>query len=479
MAGSSPRLLLAALVLALPAAPALATDPFFPTYGNTGYDVRRYEIDLDVDVASGRVTGTTVIRARAVRDLDRLSFDFTGPRASSVKVDGVPALFNQGSAKLRIAPRVPVADGAGFVVTVDYAGWPASVDDPTASPKPPIPQLGWQRYRQSSYVLSEPVGAGSWFPVNDVPTDKAAYTVSVTVAEPFTAVSNGVLRSVTDLGSKRRFVWRQDQPMASYLALVDIDRYSLTFQRSASGIPIRTYTTATTPAAGLRNLRQVPAMMQLFEEKIGPYPFDAYGGVIVDDPAIDYALETQAMSSFPRTYLDEFVIAHELAHQWFGNAVTIRQWRDIWLNEGFATWLELYWYFRDDPAGFAAYMVRVRDFLVDEGVGPAVVSKPDQMWGLRTYYRGACTLEALRLAVGDATFWAILRAWYAENRNGNVTTEDFLALAVRLGGDRALRPMLRAWLYFWPVPDYPAGAAARAAAATAAVAGPPIDVTRR
>jgi aminopeptidase N len=362
-----------AIVLGLAAgsARALAADGFFPTFGNDGYDVRHYALDLDVDAARPRLEGRAVLTVRATTALRTFALDLRGLIVESVRVDGAVAGFTREAGKLRIRPPAPIAAGRTFAVAIAYHGSPASIDDPTT----PLSRLGWINWRRTSYVLSEPVGAATWYPVNDQPTDKATYEVAVTVERPFTAVSNGVLRRVTDLGQRRRFLWEQAQPMASYLAILDIDVFEREQRQAANGVVIRAFIPPGSPPAIREALRKTPAMMAFFERLIGPYPFSGYGAVVVRDPGLGYALETQAMATFPLR-IDEATVAHELAHQWFGNAVTVAAWRDLWLAEGFATYLELLWTYRADRPGLDAAMQALRARIVADGIGPAVVSRP-------------------------------------------------------------------------------------------------------
>ncbi len=457
--------LAAATVLALGASgpPALAIDPFFPTFGNNGYDVRHYDLTFDVDGATHRVNAKAVLTIKAETALQRFTLDLSGLDVTSVKVNDVAAKFDRPPGKLRITPARPIAKGAVFGVAIAYRGVPKTIDDPTVYPPPPYPQLGWTNWQKVSYVVSEPVGAGTWYPVNDEPTDKASYKVTVTVDKPYKAVSNGALRAVVDLGGKRRFVWEQRQPMASYLAIVDVDRFELDQRQASNGIVIRTYRTADTPRDSLQALYRTPAMMAYFEKFVGSYPFDAYGAVLVGDPDLYYALETQAMSTFQKDYVDEATVAHELAHQWFGDAVTVAEWRDLWLAEGFATYLEFMWEYRASRAALDDAFNRLYAYVVRNKVGPAVVSVPQDIFADNTYYRGSLTLQALRLEVGDKAFFATLKSFYLKYRYGNATSADFIDVAVKVSGEPSVRSLLHAWLYDEEVPALP-GATATAMA---------------
>ena len=132
---------------------------------------------------------------------------------------------------------------------------------------------------------------------------------------------------------------------------------------------------------------------------------------MIDDPFLRYALETQAMSTtFPSRLVDERTVVHELAHQWFGNSVTVAQWRDLWLAEGFATYVEFLWEHRNSRPGLEGAMAALHDEVTRKKVGPPVVSRPQDIFADNTYLRGALTLHALRLEVGDAKFWQIVRS---------------------------------------------------------------------
>jgi aminopeptidase N len=444
------------LALVLAAGPAQAIDPFFPTFGNKGIDVGHYNLELDVNPVSGQLNGKATLFMKAERQLDRFTLDLHALAVSKVTINGFPVPFSQANDKLTIDPRWTVPKGMRLWVGINYAGVPDPLPDPTVLPEDGL-FLGWFKYNDATYVVSEPVGASTFFPANDEPTDKATYTIGVTVPQGYTGVANGAFLGSQSYGAKKRFQYAMLQPMTSWLATVHVNKFNLDLRRAPDKTPIRTYTPAGVPQSHVDGYAKAGEMLTYFETLIGRYPFASYGSVVVEDPILYYALETQAMSTFPvgEEPPDEGLVAHELAHQWFGNSISVAKWEDLWIAEGTATYFELLWPSRNDPVAFDAAMLANYDYVVQEQLGPAVVEAPDQLFSDRTYLRGAAALYALRLKVGDARLFSILRHFAQDNRGGNVTTKDFIRTAVRYSGDPSVRPLLQAWLYEQAVPALP------------------------
>ncbi len=455
--------LTAPLLVATPAvaAPGSTTggDPYFPAAGNGGYDVAHYGLGLTYEPASGRLEGTAVITLTATEDLHSFSLDLRGLTASRVLVDLQRASYRQipadasGGGELVITPRQKLRSGTEHAVTVVYGGVPGRPTDLTGA------LYGFVSFGDGSFVANEPEGASTWYPVNDVPTDKATYDFVINVPEGTTAIANGepVGRPITAFG-RTTFVWRARDPMASYLSTASIGDYDLTRQKGPRGLPILNYVDrdlsdedrATTRAS----LALQPQMIDFFDDIYGRYPFTSYGAIVDDNADAGYALETQTRPIYSGAP-SESTVAHELAHQWVGNSVTPEQWRDIWLNEGFATYSEWLW---DESRGGPTPQERFQEVYETPADDPFWAVPPgdpgpQDLFAPATYDRGAAALQALRVKIGDRSFFTVLRRWATENEDGNVTTADFVALAEQVNRQQ-LDDLFADWI---STPERPQG----------------------
>jgi aminopeptidase N len=401
----------------------------------------------------GRLRAVATIQATATRALSAFNLDLDGLRVLSVTVGGSQAAFTRTGGELTVTPGAVIRDGSRFEVTVTYKGRPRSTRQGS-----PYFATGWIRTDDGAFTLGEPRGASTWFPCNDYPSDKATYRVSVTVPRHRTAVSNGLLDSVTGSRAGRTFVWSEPEPMTTYLATVAIGRFKIRHS-FAVGVPslVAVDPRVIRPGKGTRRtLNRIPRILQTYSSLFGPYPFSAAGAIVdYDRKFLFTALETQTRPIFPRPFPFYFTgtMAHELSHEWFGDAVSIERWSDIWLNEGFATWAEWFWVSggQDEKLRriFKLYYevpVKARkQFGLERLWGPVVSPPPKDLFGAAVYFRGGMTLEALREMVGDATFLSILRDWVAQHKYGNATTEQFIALAEARSG-RSLSHFFDVWL---------------------------------
>jgi len=420
-------------------------DPFFPLSGNGGYNVSRYGLDLSYEPGANELSGTATITATATQDLSRFDLDLRGFTISRLDVDGRSATFTRDGQELIVTPRRGIQSGAAFTVVVGYAGTPMVVTDPDFSIE------GWVPTDDGAFVVGEPQGSPAWYPVNDNPRDKATFDFSVSVPDGLTVMANGVLVSHATSGGRTTWVWRETDPMAPYLATATLGRFDLTIG-TAGGVP--SYV-AVDPQLSTGNvLRKLPEIIDFYSSIYGPYPFTAAGAIVDSAKVVGYSLETQTRPVFDRMP-DETTLAHEQSHMWFGDSVTLTEWPDIWLHEGFATWSEWIWSEHEGNASahqlFEHYYNTPPQDVRFWTPPPGDPGTPFYLFNGTIYVRGAMTLEALREKVGDLTFFQIMRTWAAQNRYGNVTTAQFIALSEQLSG-MDLDHFFDVWLY---QPDKP------------------------
>jgi aminopeptidase N len=414
-------------------------DPFFPHQGNGGYDASTYDLDLAYEPGSQRLRATATIAAVATQDLSRFDLDYRGPTIDVVSVDGAPAAFKRRGQELVVTPVAGITSGSAFTVEVRYHGRAANIKDPDGALD------GWIHTDDGVAALGEPQGAPTWFPCNDAPTDKALYRISIRVPERLKAISNGRLASHESDGT---WNWVSEEPMASYLATVVIGRFQVRRARAA-GVPSYVAVDPREARKSHRPLRAIPRIMRLFNRLFGRYPFSQVGAIVDHAPKVDYALETQTRPVYDRAP-NARLIAHELAHQWFGDSVSVASWPDIWLNEGFATWAQWRYAQSVGDASPAKRLRRLEREPASEvdlwNPPPAALRKPAQLFADSVYVRGAMTLEALRERIGNSAFYSTLRAWMTTHRDGNANVQDFTSLAEQQSG-KNLDALFRRYLY--------------------------------
>ena len=422
-------------------------DPYFPDAGNGGYDVDSYDLDLSWHPEVPRMDGVATITATATQDLPELSLDAVDLDIASVTVDGAAASAEPtGERDLIVTPDAAVAAGDDFTVVVEYSAVPQTIQG--ADPVDP----GWVADGDEVYVIFEPHGAATLFPVNDHPSDKASYEFRVTVPEDLDVVANG-LHAGTEPGDGV-VTWTYDapDPMASYLVQLVIGDLVFVESTGPGGLPIRHAFDAAIADEFARSMDRTGDMIEVFNDLFGPYPFVAYGAVVVDE-RLGFALETQTLSIFGTDAAhSETVIGHELAHQWFGNAVSPATWQDIWLNEGFATYAELMWQEAEGTGGpeqFAAAYGGGSSSLLDLPPGDPGAST---LFAMSVYDRGALTLHVLRNEIGEEAFMTLVQTWFSTYSGRAASTADFEALAEEVSG-QDLTALFDAWLRAPQMPE--------------------------
>ena len=392
-------------------------------HGSTSYRVEHYDLELDYKIGPNRLSARARLTAVAEGELERIPLDLAGFVVKGVRVDGRTAKFTHRGGRLVVRPAGPVR--GAFTVEVRYSGNPRPVASRWG-------EIGWDELTDGALVASQPTGAPSWFPCNDRPGDKATYHVSLTTASAYTVLVTGDLVARHTGGSATTWVFERREPTAPYLMSVQIGRYDEVELAAGQRIAV---------PRRLRNAAEYdfgrqPEMMTRLAEWFGPYPFGEYVVVVTGDD-LDDPIEAQGMAIFGANHVDgrrtfERLVVHELAHQWFGNSLTVAGWQHIWLNEGFATYAEWLW---SEASGGAPAEEHARDWrsrvATDLPIGDPGVTR---LFDEQVYKRGALTLHALRGRVGDAVFFGLLRSWAQEHAHGTVTTGDFVAHAERAAG---------------------------------------------
>ncbi len=422
-------------------------DPYYPKYGNGGYDVSHYKLDLDYTPSSDLLTGTTTITATATQDLKRFNLDF-GLKTSSVTVNGKRAKANQVDPhELVVTPQTPLKAGTAMTVVVTYAGVPSATQIDGLKP--------WVRTADGAVAVGEPEIAAWWYPSNDHPRDKATFDISVTVPKGVEAISNGRLVAQRFGKSADTWRWRETKPMATYLLFMAVGQFDVTQGTTADGKYWLNAIAANGGAEGeyaAADLARTPEVLAWESRQWGPYPFNEMGGVA---PKADFgfALENQTRPVYTRGFWRNgpniYVVVHEQGHQWYGDSVSVRNWRDIWLNEGFASFTEWLWseqhgdgtgeellasYYNGIPASSSFWTLRIGD----PGKG--------REFSGAVYDRGAMTLQALRNRIGDPAFFQLMRNWAAQHKYKNGEIAQFTALAEKVSGED-LDGFFQNWLY--------------------------------
>jgi aminopeptidase N len=434
-------------------------DPYFPDLGNVGYDVEHYLVELSVDPVANTLAGEVTITATATATLTGFSLDLIGLTVDSVAVDSTPAAFTRQDAELTVDPATAVPSGEDFSVTVAYHGTP----EPLLTVGFP---LGWVQAGALTYVIAEPDATRTWLPSNDHPSDKAAFTFRITASEGNTVAANGTLTQIIPGAGVNTFVWEMPQPMATYLATVVVGNLVRLERPGPDGVLLRDYLPPDLSTGPPPPFARTGEMMEYFSSILGPYPFAEYGHVVV--PGISSALEDQTMCVFGRELLAiatantafgieiEDIVAHELSHQWFGDSVTPGTWKDIWLNEGFATYAQWLWVRQD--RGIEAFRAEVTDaysyLSANAHVTPGDPGSAARLFDESVYLRGGLTLYALEVEIGDELVLRVLRTYLDRYAFGNVSTRDFIAVAQEVSG-RDLGGLFEAWLYAAAVPSFP------------------------
>jgi aminopeptidase N len=410
--------------------------------------VQDYDFRLTLSDTTDRIEGRATVRLRVTTDtLTAIRLDLVGPpdrmgaagqtgmRVASVTAEGTAVPHTHRGDILRVAPEAGLTAGATHTLRIRYGGVPA---DGLI--------IGTNRHGDRTFFGDNwPNRARHWLPVVDHLADKATVEFRVTAPAEYEVVSNGALVSDSTRGPLRTTHWRTDVPLPPKVMIVGVADFAVDTVATVDGVPVQSWVYPEDRGPGFRDLGQAPPILRFFEENLGPYPYEKlanvqsttrYGGM-ENAAAIFYSEEAVADGED-----DTPLLAHEIAHQWYGNTVTEADWPHLWLSEGFATYLTgLYLEHARGEAALTRFMTEARRQVVrfheqrpETPLVDTTYSDPTELLTTNPYQKGAWVLHMLRHEVGTDTFWTGLRAYYDRYRNGNASTRDFRAVMEDVSG---------------------------------------------
>lgn len=435
-------------------AAALSTpqaDPVYPAYGDPSVDALHYDLDLTWDADERTLTGIETVLLRVTSDADvvdhgRVRLDLAPTMAvTGAAVDDVEVEVEHRGDDLLVPLPAGTAPDDLVTVTLAYTGTPTPVDAPTT--RSDLPSLGLTVDPEGQlWTMQEPYGAHTWYAVNDHPSDKARYTFTLQVDDPWTGIANGVQTSSSVADGVRTTTYDAADPMASYLVTLAFGDYTETVVDGPRDLPISLWVPAGAEQY-VDDLERTGAALTWVEGWLGPYPFDSAGVLLVEDSTS--GMETQTLLTLGATAYSTSpaTLVHEMVHQWWGDLVTPADWRGLWMNEGMAMYLQLVWEAEDDGRPLDDLL---GDYVLTEQrlraeAGPPASYDPDQFGVSNVYLGPALMWHAIRQEVGDAAFRDAVRAWPTEQAGRSVGRDELVSWWSERTGTE-LASLFDAWL---------------------------------
>jgi len=422
-------------------------DPYYPAKGDPRIDALYYGLQLRWAPNTETLAGTATIRFRATRDVTRVQLDLGDPlRVDAVRLDGVPVASSHPGKDLVIETG-ELARDSRHRLRIWYSGTPKPVRAPVS--RTDFSRVGWTTTRSGDvWTMQQPFGAFTWYPVNDHPSDKAYYDVRIDTPRQLVGVFNGRLTDRRVLDGRTVTRWHLASPAASYLTTIAIGDYTRFRDTGPHGLPV-TYWVRRGDRDFLPELRRTPELIRWLERRLGRYPFDRIGAVVVPSWS---AMETQTMVTMGARVREQGrpwveVLVHEYAHQWYGDTVTPDNWKDLWLNEGFAMYLQMRWNVDQGYSTMRQWrrLMWSKDQDFRDAYGPPGEYDRTQFASSNVYYCSALMLDRLHAKLGDRVFDRVLREWPQRHRDSNADRGEWIDWLNKVT-DRNLRPFVLDWL---------------------------------
>jgi len=412
-------------------------------------DVQHYGIELTLNDSTNRIEGKVTIAVNYLRKTSTLKFDLTGMKVSEVRAGAKPFPFEQDANALYIKVNAKAGDKAAY--TVVYAG----------TPKDGL-IISKNKYGDRTFFTDHwPDRAHQWLPCIDHPADKATVSFSITAPAHYTVVANGAKVSETNLpGQLKRTLYEGKVPLATKVMAVAAADFIATHSGDVGNIPVYSYVFR--EDADHQGYARATKILPYFIQQVGPFQFEKlaniqsktiFGGM-ENAGAIFYAENSVGYDRL------ESLLAHEIAHQWFGDAITETDWRHLWLSEGFATYMTLLYMehtygtdtlkasLKEDREKVIGFARKRKTPVVDT----TVHSNYMQLLNANSYERGGWVLHMLRRKIGDEQFWAGIRQYFTDYNGRNADTDDFRKEMEKASGQQ-LQRFFTQWLYTAAIPE--------------------------
>ncbi len=421
-------------------------DSVYPDVGDPSVDALHYDLDVAWDPEARTLTGEEELTFRSTGDAAHVQLDLIPQlEVSAVEVDGEDAEFEHTGKNLVVSG--DFVEGDQYELSVDYSGTPQPVEAPTT--RADFSTTGFTVTEDgSAWTMQEPYGAYSWFAVNDQPSDKAFYDFTLRVPAPWTGIANGVMTSREEEDGQTISEWHLDSKTSSYLVTVAFGDFAQTLDTtSESGVPITAWVPKGEPTTYAQNLEYTPEALSWVESKLGPYPWSSLGILVVDSNS---GMETQTMITLGNTDYTTArdTIVHEIVHQWYGDQVTPDDWRDLWMSEGMAMYLQFVWQAETTGTPLEQLLTQAATFERQSRKvnGPPATYDPRTFGEIQVYYGPALMWDEIRRRVGDDAFWEMVRAWPSHDPDGSSNRDDYLPWIEEQTGAE-LSDLFDGWLF--------------------------------